>query len=94
MSDLVTLPGELVGRPELETARGLALEEIAASTLDGYRHDGHLFATWCAARNLPPVPTAATIAASSSTRPRSRRSCRHPDCRATVSLQSVSVPSW
>jgi site-specific recombinase XerD len=66
MSDLITLPsGELATLDsELETARGLALEEIAASTRDCYRRDGRLFAAWCAARNLPPVPaTAATLAA-------------------------------
>jgi hypothetical protein len=47
MSDLITLPaGELSTLDlELETARGLALEEIAASTRDCYRPDGRLFAT-------------------------------------------------
>jgi site-specific recombinase XerD len=65
--DLITLPppGALATLEcELETARGLALEEIAASTRDCYRRDGRLFAGWCATRNLAPVPApAATLAA-------------------------------
>jgi hypothetical protein len=52
MSDLVALPtDELMKlKSELEIARGLALEEIAASTRDCYRRDGRLFAVWCATR--------------------------------------------
>ena len=66
MSSPVSLPiasnGELIAiDSELEAARGLALEEIAASTRDCYRRDGRLFASGarrgtchpCQPRRLP-----------------------------------------
>ena len=49
---------------DLDFARELVREELAASTRSGYLRDCRLFARWCDARGVSPMPAApATVAA-------------------------------
>lgn len=48
---------------DLDLARTLVREELAASTRVGYVRDIRLFSRWCAAREVCPMPASPAVAA-------------------------------